>query len=306
MKIFVSIASYRDPLLWSTVSDCINNAKFPHNIRFGIVDQSDTAYDVKNHPYSKQISYFHFNSSYSRGPCWARSISNALYNNEDFILQIDAHTVFDKNWDEALINSLQQCLRLSPKCIISSYPLSFEIINSNIVKNKRPNMALVFKPAREAVIKEDNPFITFIGHEIRSDEPILGCHVAGGFIFGPGHFFQEVPYDPTIYFSGEEQNIAIRAWTKGWDIYQIPDVPLFHLYYKHANRPLHWDHEDDKNRPTRWTELKDISQQRLCDLFFNQKNLGVYGLGSTRTLHDFAEFSGINYIDRTIRRVNNV
>lgn len=305
MKIFVSIASYRDPLLWNTVSECINNAQFPENIKFGIVDQSDSEYDINSHPNKDQISYFYFNSKYSRGPCWARSIANSLYTNEHFILQIDAHTLFDKNWDYALMTALQQCSEISSKCIISSYPFAFEIVNNEFIKNKKQDKVTVFQPVDSAVINEDDPSFVFIGHELSSRYPILGCHVAGGFIFAPGNFFEEVPYDPTIYFLGEEQNIAIRAWTSGWDLYQIPNVPIYHLYYKQANRPLHWDRDDDKNRQIPWHVLREISKKRLYDLIFKQKNLGKYSLGSSRTLEDFAKFSGINYIDRTIKRVNN-
>jgi hypothetical protein len=305
MTIFVSIASYKDPILWNTVSDCINNAEFPDKIKFGIVDQSDIEFDIDSHPNKKQITYFHFNPKYSRGPCWARSIANSFYTNEDFVLQIDAHTIFDKNWDTILIQTLNKCRTKSPKSLISSYPPAFKIVDGEFIKNIKENVVVVFKPNNNAVINEKDPGFGFIGYEINSNEPILGYHVAGGLIFAPGDFLLEVPYDPNVYFLGEEQNIAIRAWTSGWDLYQIPNIPIYHLYYSSSLRPLHWDKEDDKDRQLRWFELRDISSKRLCDLLFNQKNLGKYGLGSVRSLNDFAEFSGINYLDKTINRVNN-
>ena len=41
MKIFVQIASYRDPELLPTIRDCIDKAKYPENLTFGICLQRD-------------------------------------------------------------------------------------------------------------------------------------------------------------------------------------------------------------------------------------------------------------------------
>ena len=41
-KIFVSIASYRDPELLSTLRDLINKAKYPENLVFSIAWQHST------------------------------------------------------------------------------------------------------------------------------------------------------------------------------------------------------------------------------------------------------------------------
>ena len=41
MKIFIQIASYRDPQLLPTLRDCIKNAKNPDNLVFGICWQHD-------------------------------------------------------------------------------------------------------------------------------------------------------------------------------------------------------------------------------------------------------------------------
>ena len=40
MKIFISIASYQDPLLEATIYSAYNNAENPNDVIFGICDQS--------------------------------------------------------------------------------------------------------------------------------------------------------------------------------------------------------------------------------------------------------------------------
>ena len=300
MTIFVTIVSYKDNLLWNTVNNCIAKCSDPSSLRFGIIDQSEYVHNVDQHPACDRITYLHIDPQFSRGPCWARSIALSFYNNEDYVLQIDSHTVFDKNWDLLLIRQLKECQEFSEKCILSTYPQAFNITEKGIKKNKLSGITTVLKPKNNATISEDDPSFSFIGYNVKSDKPILGSHVAGGFIFCPGNFFLEIPYDPSLYFIGEEQNIAIRAWTHGWDIYHPPDSPVYHLYYSEGNRTLHWDAEDDVKRLIKWTNLHHNSKVRLSNLLFQNKNLGIYGLGNIRTLEDFAKFSGIDYLNKTI------
>ena len=40
MKIFISIASYQDPLLETTIRGAFDNADKPENLFFGVCDQS--------------------------------------------------------------------------------------------------------------------------------------------------------------------------------------------------------------------------------------------------------------------------
>ena len=51
MKIFVQIASYRDPQLVPTIKDMLANAKKPNNIVLGIARQysEDDGFDTSRH-----------------------------------------------------------------------------------------------------------------------------------------------------------------------------------------------------------------------------------------------------------------
>jgi hypothetical protein len=87
--IFVSIASYRDPLLWITVKDCANNAERPDLLRFDIVGQNDidAGDDLARLSFAQQIRYGNIKPRDSRGACWARPIAFGLCDNEDYLLQ---------------------------------------------------------------------------------------------------------------------------------------------------------------------------------------------------------------------------
>ena len=91
MKIFISIASYQDPLLETTVLSAFNNAITPENLHFGICDQSLKPLDISLFSFASQISYEHIDPKISEGPCWARHRIQNFYENEDYYFQIDSH-----------------------------------------------------------------------------------------------------------------------------------------------------------------------------------------------------------------------
>jgi hypothetical protein len=95
-----------------------------------------------------------------------------------------------------------------------------------------------------------------------------------------------------MYFHGEEQNISIRAYTHGWDIWHPNRVPLYHLYKKRdANEaPLHWDKNFDEKRNERWYELRHRANQRLAKLI-NAKIEGAYGTGQQRSIESYFHFA---------------
>ena len=113
MKIFISIASYQDPLLESTIRSAFDNAKEPQNLIFGICDQSHTPINLNLFTFTDQIKYEHIDPVNSQGPCWARSRIQKLFDNEDYYLQIDSHMQFQKNWDNFLLNYIDRIRKIN-------------------------------------------------------------------------------------------------------------------------------------------------------------------------------------------------
>ncbi|MDP4924099.1 MAG: UDP-N-acetylglucosamine-transferase, partial [Limnohabitans sp.] len=110
------------------------------------------------------------------------------------------------------------------------------------------------------------------------------------------------PYDPRLYFHGEEQSPSLRMFTLVWDIYHPSHIPLFHLY-KMPNTPHethHWHPNWDIKREVKFTTLTELAKQRLLDLVYQRRDLGRFGLGSERSVEDFAKLSGINYLTKRI------
>lgn len=107
-KIFIQIASYRDPQLVITVNDCIAKAKWPENLVFCVAWQHshDENIDViKSLPNVKIID---IDYKQSKGACWARNQIQQRYGDEEYTLQLDSHHRFVENWDEVVINMYKQ------------------------------------------------------------------------------------------------------------------------------------------------------------------------------------------------------
>ena len=66
------------------------------------------------------------------------------------------------------------------------------------------------------------------------------------------------------------------------------------------HRELHWTEGEDKRRDTRWWELDNKSKARIEALLKHNVDLGIYGLGKVRSLAEYANFSGIDYRNKTI------
>lgn len=305
-SIFIGIASYRDRWLWHTVQDALAKASAPERLHFGIIDQSEPEQfpEPRAAPWWKQLHYLRVPPLDARGPCWARYVSQGYYAGEDFYLQIDSHMLFQPHWDRQLIEDWRAVAQRHERVILTTYPQSFRVQEGRIVTDPPSKRPLVLRVKPGEALQPEHPVLLFRAEWAAGEVALPGFHVAGGCLFTLGRFIEEVPYDPHLYFHGEEQNLAIRAWTRGWDIYHPPGMPMFHLY-KTADAPKgpqHWNAEIDQQRAQRWWVLDQAAKLRMRKLLYEQSLEGVYALGTQRSLEDFARFSGIDYPRRLILR----
>jgi hypothetical protein len=307
MTIFISLASYCDGLLEQTVRNALEKAKHPSRLRFGIVEQNFYERRLKYDDIKSQVRYVGIDIKDARGACWARSLAMSLYSGETWFLQVDAHTVFDQDWDESLLIKAAVCSMMSPKFVMSSYPSPFFMREGVIVPEKSTTGVMVSLVNPTSEFREEDLILTFIGNKIvETNTPIEAFHIAGGFVFTHGRFVYEVPYDPNMYFEGEEQTLTVRAYTHGWNIYHVPNVPVYHLYstpdVASNFRETHWVEREDKVRSERWWDLDRKAKARMVAMLQYNADLGIYGLGKQRTLTEFANFSGIDYRNKTLSK----
>ncbi len=299
-KIFVQIASYRDPQLLPTVHDLLEKAKKPENLTFGICwqygeDEDITALDNKK---NFRIKKYHYSESQGLG--WARAETNSLYNNEDLTLQLDSHHKFAEGWDTMMMEDYQQALSLSEKPVLTTYLTPFEYLQESL--NPAPCLMSQYEFSSDKLLMSRPYYI----QDFKSRSNIIKARtISGHFYLVEGNFINEVPYDPDIYFGGytEETTLSIRAYTYGYDFYSPYRQYIWHEYTR-ANRPKHWeDHGTTASKgyaATKKTSLeRDVYARNKTRQLFQQEehniNMHQYGLGSVRTLRDYEIYGGFDF-----------
>jgi hypothetical protein len=274
-KIFISIASYRDPDLFKTVKSAWDKAKFKERLFFSIVSQAnlnehpDLSFIPKN-----QINYIKVSWEESKGACWAREMASRNIIG-DFFFQIDSHSRFRDNWDVSIIESYKICQSYwGEKIVMSNYPDSYTI-NWETGEDVLSEFDNFFKlraewddAAKMIVAKWEVCDSIEFGHEV--------FFVSANNLFCTSEIIKEVPYDAELYFTGEEPSLALRFYTR--DI-KIINPPIKYMYTNYSRdngkRNLHWS-----DKPNEWWKLNQLSYQKLAKILTGDLSLGIYGIGS--------------------------
>ena len=120
--------------------------------------------------------------------------------------------------------------------------------------------------------------------------PEPAAWLSAHFIFTDGSWVEEVPYDPDLYFHGEEPSLAARSYTHGWDLFAPHINPCWHEYTRaYRVDHKHWDDHGSKNAgglKETWDQRNQRSWDRFNVLFGQRDDLdieiGKYGFGTER------------------------
>jgi len=300
-KIFIQIASYRDPQLIETIKSAIDNAKKPKNLVFGIARQfhpEDGFDNLDEYKKDKRFRILDIPYTESKGVCWARNQVQQLYKGEEYTLQIDSHMRFEKNWDDEFIKMIVHLQKDGyKKPLLTGYVSSFDPDNDPAGRVQEP-WRMVF----DRFIPEGAIF--FLPETIPGwrdlKKPVTTRFYSAHFCFTLGQFAKEVQHNPEYYFHGEEISIAVRAYTHGYDLFHPHKVLIWHEYTR-KGRVKQWD--DDK----KWVDRNNQSHLLNRKLFgmdgeAPEGHDGPYGFGTERTLKDYEKYSGILFSKRAIQK----
>jgi len=282
MKIFVQVASYRDPELKPTIISALKKANHPKEVSFGICLQVRPKEIVPHLPLSKlpHCRVVVIEALKSKGIGYARSKAQAMWDGEPYTLQIDSHMRFEKGWDARLIKSLENAPSNKPiiTAYLSDYENEEETMNFCLGAQKfNPNGLLSLWGTRVAMKRQ------------------RGMFISGHFLFTRSNFFEEVPPDPDMQFLYEESSLGPRAWTHGWDIFH-PFQPIMRHRWDRKNRGLNWADKDVTKEGQKSNKL----YRQLLGMVPGFSNYGVYGLGKERALKDFERVSGVSFRNQVI------
>ncbi len=296
-KIFVQIASYRDPQLIPTIEDMLKKAKYPERLIFGICWQYDENEDINKYDNNPNFRLAKYHYSESQGLGWARHITNTLYKGEKYTLQIDSHHRFVEFWDEIILEDFNQSLMVSDKPIITTYCTPFNPNDPEWKWIKTPTLMSQYEFSNDKLLMSMPWYIQDYQERTRV---IKARTISGHFYFTFGKFIEEVPYDPDIYFGGytEETTLSVRAFTHGYDFFSPYKMVMWHEYTRNY-RPKHWEDHGKESQTKKTSGERDIyARKKTRQLFGTEEgdiDMGVYGLGNVRTLHDYEVYGGFDF-----------
>ena len=140
--IFVTIACYRDSEARWTIVDAHAKAADPSRLFFGVVWQ--TARDEREQypgegghsgagclptvlQQAGRVRELRLSHRDAEGAAYARSLGARLWNGEDFVLMVDAHTRFAAGWDERARAMLACAGEQSAKPILTTQPIGYRL-----------------------------------------------------------------------------------------------------------------------------------------------------------------------------------
>jgi len=299
--IFVSVASYRDDECKETVWQMFEKAENPDNIFVGVVQQNkkkkedcfNKCKDCKKRIDSGNIKVLNFDFTEAQGPCFARYQATKLYTNEEYYMQIDSHTKFEKNWDKILFNQIRKTE--DPFAILASYPPTEEQMKDLKKKNHVSMIAMCesnFKADKLPGIKAK------IIKTPKDKKPLLIPYISAGMVVMPAQALYDVPFDPylSFLFFGEEILHSARLWTSGYNFY-APVIPFVIHHYGRKGKPKFWSDNKKygncrKKAITRVKKILNYEKIKVDPEY--SKSLEKYGLGKKRSLKAYFEFAKID------------
>lgn len=296
MKIFVSIVSYRDPMLYDTIMSLMGTRSGLCGVTIGVFEQTkfEDSLEAK-HPNLLQehwIRYKRIDPEYGEGVGWARHINSLQMLDEDFYYQIDSHALFDMNWDRELIKDYQLAAEKynNNKIVITTNCKNFSLDENGKAIKEETNISIACKSTYFYFGKDY--LLGAHGEWINPTENVTDAiHIFAGNMFTRSDWVREVGINPKMYFHGEEQYLTLASFASGYQLCHSREIYCYH--YRGSNNYV--------TKP--WIDpvipQKKIDQKR----FLSNKELRGFIMSlDDQILEAYRKYSGVDYINRKIEK----
>jgi hypothetical protein len=296
--IYISVAAYNEPHLELMISNCLENAEHPGRVNFGIWCHYNDGTRPDLGKYENVTSAF---TDYPAmlGLCYGRLNSLSFYNNEDYCLQLDAHMLFEKNWDTKIINAFEEIKKYNKKPIISTYVPWWSMSSGKINYYSNDSNAFCSPMIIDKTIgnQEGYPKLTTKYSEWGEEKYKEHALVTGHFIFSEPSILEDVSPDPQVMFAGDEITTALRLWTRDYRMFTIKNPIVWHL--NKFNGDLYYkDRLMRSETPGRETKIhgerSDVGMKRVKDILTG-KILGYWGAPNLEKLKEFEKVIDLDF-----------
>lgn len=247
-SIYVEIASLEDTELANTVIDISEKCSGKYNITVGIYLVSSDDFLKELAPKFKDIENILWYIKHdpvtinTLGITKGRKSALGMYNEQDYVLQIDAHTKFEQDWDEKVVAYYEEALEITknPKTILTAWLGSYSYNPERYVVNAMPNYPMFMlpdfdKPYSEELMSKVSTMTWHFADQLDSQEdkyvPLsLYC---GNFMFSSGSLAKDLyeSFNEDLIFVEEELLTSIELKHRGYSfVFPNFELPLTHSY----------------------------------------------------------------------------
>ncbi|CAI5714428.1 unnamed protein product [Peronospora destructor] len=312
---FIGSSSFRDGYrCGKTLFTALKRATYPERLHFGIVEQiykgDPTCLDeyckraVEEWPQDTQCRHKHQiiidtrDAAESAGCTTARHLQQKLIGNQEFCLQVDAHSIFTNRWDENIVadwTSINNEMAIMTVYPHHSHEFMIKENGDNAIYNSIPHLCITVKEGKSNLTR-----ITEASMIENSRMPQMGALWGGGYSFSKCHAERKVLVDshtPWLW-DGEEFLRSANYWTSGYDLYS-PSRLGHVLYHNYSKKPANFwlasvdpvkkglDVAMSRNR----VRLRlGIPFKGVVDTFEFDK----YGFGKVRSFDQYLKFANIS------------
>lgn len=289
-KILIAVAEHDEYDMQQTIDSAIDNAYNPDLISFAICSTNRSS----ENKLTSRVELYNVNINfYSALGVGFNKIVPYIVNDDshEFVLTIDAHSIFKKHWDLILLQNYNDLSTKYENFVIApGVPIYVDKGNEILYSGEdfpRDNLELYLtleaSPTGDKRLTSHAKPVDWHKLEENYKETFSP---SGNCMFAKKEVFKEFIIDPLLVWSGDQEALALRMCTRGYKIFTIRDR---FLYTKQKNRDYWTQHPSDwrnhTNNPV-WTAMFANSDRRLKDLFTG-KILGYWGAPDKESLEEY-------------------
>jgi hypothetical protein len=251
-SIYVAIASLDDEELIPTLKDLFAKAAHPERVHVGVAVQSSSTKWYKSlvkefaaispnikHRFTKITPK---NALEVLGVGQGRELSHSFYADEDYVLQVDSHSMFLQDWDDVLIGLLAMAKDASQnrRTILTAYAGNYFLDKDGNRTTEFPeglneHHEFYYPLYRQYASDVGLPAWDTVPFSRVSDAPhsfVPSPKFNANFAFGDKNFANNLGLDSSVVFFEEEIIQSVNLLASGWSLAfpNIKEAVVRHLY----------------------------------------------------------------------------
>lgn len=240
--IFIAIAAQDDEELKHTVRYIFENADKPENVAVGIALTAMKQSSLKEakalvKKYNVRLDFVKQkkNDRSMLGIGKGRSRAAKLYQEEDYMIQVDCHSFFDKSWDTKLIGLFKEAVKeVDRDIVLTAIPPVYEYCcnkhNDEPIKSG-PQTRYAFYKTQEFFVEVVPSWGEVEVSLVRPEKFLPQAKLSPAFVMGSKQFAKNpgIYYDATFY--DEDFTQSVNLFDRGFAFVfpNVEDLPVRHL-----------------------------------------------------------------------------